>query len=59
MGVGDVENDANVVVSGWWHDKELAECPRCRNRQLTPPSPSMGDLRVCLTCGVVDEPEGS
>ena len=54
-----MENDANDVVSGWWHDKELADCPHCGNRQLTPPSPSMGDLRICLMCGVVDQPEAS
>jgi hypothetical protein len=51
-----MENDANGVVSGWWHDQELADCPHCGNRRLTPPSPSMGHLRVCLTCGIVDEP---
>jgi hypothetical protein len=54
-----MENDVNGVVSGWWHDKELANCPLCGKRQLTPPSPSMGYLRVCLTCGVVEEPESA
>jgi hypothetical protein len=54
-----VENDATRVVSGWWHDEELAPCPRCGDRRLTPPSPSMDGMRVCLTCGVVGEPEGS
>jgi hypothetical protein len=54
-----VENDANVVVSGWWHDNELALCPRCENRKLTPPSPSMDGRRVCLTCGVIEEAETS
>ena len=43
----------------WWHDRELAHCPQCGNNQLTPPSPSMGSLRICLTCGVVGEPEVS
>jgi hypothetical protein len=56
-GVGDVEDDANAVVSGWWHDTELAPCPRCGNRRLTPPSPSLSGMRICLTCGVVDEIE--
>jgi hypothetical protein len=53
--VGDVKNDTNAVVSGWWHDNELAACPRCGNRRLTPPSPSMSGMRICLTCGVVDD----
>jgi hypothetical protein len=53
-----VEIDANAVVSGWWHDKELAPCPRCGNRRLTPPSPLMDGMRICLACGVVDEIEG-
>jgi hypothetical protein len=57
MGVGDVENDANAVVSGWWHDNELAACPRCGNRRMTPPSPLMSGMRICLTCGVIDEAE--
>jgi hypothetical protein len=53
-----VENDeASTVVSGWWHDKELNDCPRCGNRRMTPPSPSMDGLRICLSCGVIDEPE--
>jgi hypothetical protein len=52
-----MENDANAVVSGWWHDNELAACPRCGNRRMTPPSPLMSGMRICLTCGVVDEAE--
>ena len=53
-----MENDnANAVVSGWWHDQELNECPRCGDRRLTPPSPSMEGQRICLGCGVVDESE--
>jgi hypothetical protein len=51
--LGDVTNDANTVVSGWWHDEELAPCPRCGDRRLTPPSPSLEGRRVCLTCGVL------
>ena len=58
-GTGDMENEPTDVVSGWWHDRELAHCPQCGNNQLTPPSPSMGNLRICLTCGVVGEPEAS
>jgi hypothetical protein len=53
----EAEKDANALVSGWWHDKELVACPLCGERQLTPSSPSMGGMRVCLTCGVVGEPE--
>jgi hypothetical protein len=51
-------DDANDVVSGWWNDNELADCPRCGDRRLTPSSPSMDGRRVCLTCGVIDEPNG-
>jgi hypothetical protein len=54
-----MQNDSNVVVSGWWHDNELAVCPDCGNKQLTPPSPSMGEMRVCLTCGIIGEPDSS
>ena len=42
-------------LSHWWYDDELELCPRCANKQLTPPSPSMIGMRVCLTCGIVDE----
>jgi hypothetical protein len=57
LGAGDVENDANLVVSGWWHDDELALCPRCEQRRLTPSSPSLDGMRVCLTCGIVGASE--
>jgi hypothetical protein len=55
--LGDVENDANAVVSGWWHDEELNLCPRCGDRRLTPSSPSLEGRRVCLTCGVIGQAE--
>jgi hypothetical protein len=55
--MGNVDYDANAVVSGWWHDQELAPCPRCGDRRLTPSSPSMDGRRICLTCGVIEEPE--
>jgi DNA-directed RNA polymerase subunit RPC12/RpoP len=54
-----VEENATGVVSGWCHDEELALCPRCGDKRLTPPSPSMAGMRVCLTCGVIVEPKGS
>jgi DNA-directed RNA polymerase subunit RPC12/RpoP len=54
-----METDASALVSGWWHDNELAACPHCGNKRLTPPSPSMDGLRVCLTCGVIEEPDAS
>jgi hypothetical protein len=55
----DGEKDANAVVSGWWHDNELTLCPRCEDRRLTPASPSMDGMRVCLACGIVGDPERS
>jgi hypothetical protein len=51
----DVE--AHDMVSRWWHEDELEPCPRCGTTQLTPPSPSMVGMRVCLRCGIVDDPE--
>jgi hypothetical protein len=33
----------------------LESCPRCGNKRLSPPSPSMVGMRVCLSCGIVDE----
>jgi hypothetical protein len=56
-GVGKVEDNATFDVAGWWHDDELVPCPRCGNKQLTPSSPSMAGMRVCLTCGLIGEPD--
>jgi hypothetical protein len=44
-------------LSHWWHDDEMESCPTCGNMQLTPPSPSMVGMRVCLTCGIVNDPQ--
>ena len=52
-----MSNDATVDLAGWWHDEELVPCPSCGNKQLTPSSPSMAGMRVCLTCGVLGEPD--
>jgi hypothetical protein len=52
-----MSNDATVYLAGWWHDEELVPCPSCGNKQLTPSSPSMAGMRVCLTCGVLGEPD--
>jgi hypothetical protein len=57
--MGNVESDANALVSGWWHDQELVSCPQCGGKRLTPPSPSLDGRRICLSCGVVEEPEAS
>ena len=39
----------------WFSDDELEECPRCGERTLVPRVHE--ELRVCITCGVVDEVE--
>jgi hypothetical protein len=54
-----MDENTTVDLAGWWHAEELGRCPQCGNRHLTPPSPSMGGMRVCLTCGVIGKPEGA
>ena len=49
------ENDT-FDVSRWFDDRDLSVCPQCGELRLTPPSPATPD-RVCLTCGVLPEPE--
>jgi hypothetical protein len=43
-------------LSSWWHEDEMEWCPSCGRKQLAPPSPSLIGMRVCLTCGIVDDP---
>jgi hypothetical protein len=37
-------------------DDVLDVCPVCGGQRLTPASPSIFGLRVCLTCGIVPPP---
>jgi hypothetical protein len=38
-----------------WADV-LELCPICGGQRLTPASPALAGLRVCLTCGMVPMP---
>jgi hypothetical protein len=40
-----------------WYDDEFELCPRCGEKQADASSPSMIGLRVCLSCGIVTDPQ--
>jgi hypothetical protein len=40
-----------------WLDEELEVCPQCHAPKLVPASAVAGEIRVCLDCGVVPNPE--
>jgi hypothetical protein len=42
-----------------WEDDELATCPRCNARRLTPPASGMNGYRICLDCGVIGLADGA
>ena len=40
----------------WFEERELEICPRCHEARLTPAAPSLPGSRVCLSCGILQEP---
>ena len=48
-------------LSSWWSEEELEPCPQCGESKLTPTSLDVDsmEMRVCLTCGVIPQPEAA
>jgi ribosomal protein L32 len=49
------END--VDLSRWFSPEELELCPNCGERKLIPSEEAEAEIRVCLSCGVVERRE--